>query len=602
MRVLVLLAYNFLRLLTWPLTALYWRLRRQRPRWVRLRLGGSLEELPAERTRLSRVLQGWRKRPRSVLGVRRLVDRARTDPVLLGLLLELEHVEGSHATLSSLADELARLREAGKTIVCFLPLGADQKTLYLASVADRVLTMPHASFSALGPLAARTYLGPLLARLGLDVFVTAEGRYKTAAEPLVSATMSEPERAQLEAIVGTLLDDWTTRMASRAQLGRDGAGRLLEAGVFAAREAEALKLSDASCYDDELPRELGLKPRERVLDHDAYLARSTPTPRVFVPLRPRAVVALVRLVGPIGARSMGRGIDLHSTTALLRRLADSPRIAGVILHIDSPGGSALISELLHRAICQLDARKPVVAWFGGVAASGGYYLAAAARAIVAQPTTLTGSIGVVSLRPSAERLLARLQVRREVVGLTRHADLHSFARPPSADEQAILRHESQRFYARFLEVVAAGRKRPREEIAELAEGRVWSGRDAHAHGLVDALGSYAQARMRLDAMLRDVPCAPDPVLFTPSLRDQRPPPPSGASSSVWGALGPLLHGDDATLDPRQASAAWHTLSAWFGGGDAAPPLASEWRALYDLLALASCGERVLHYAAHLPRV
>lgn len=492
-----------------------------------------------------------------MVGVRRLVEQILADPHSVGLLLQVEHLSASHATLTALRHELGRLRAAQKRVICYLPLGGDQRELYVASVADRVLAMPHAGFTALGPLATRTYVAPLLQRLGIDMLVTAEGRYKTAAEPLVRDSMSAPEREQLEAIVSTLLDEWLAGVSGRAALAEEGAKKLLESAVFGASEARVLGALDACVYEDELRSELALEARERVPDHHVYLRAARPLPSVFVPLRPLPRVALVRLVGAIGMRSGGPGIELHATTSLLRRLAHDTQIAGVILHVDSPGGSALVSELLHREIAQLDAKKPVVTWMGGVAASGGYYLAAATRAIVAQPSTLTGSIGVVSLRPIVRRLFAELQLRREVVGLTPHADLNSLVRPPSDAEQALLRRESARFYDRFLDVVAHGRKRPRAEIAELAEGRVWSGRDAHQRRLVDALGGYEVARRELDRFLEPALSQREPVLVEPPLRASTPPFPAPASALLPQELQPWRDLIAAVLEGERVFAyAW----------------------------------------------
>ena len=205
-RFLVLLAHNVLRLLTWPLRLGWWRLRYKSSRWVRLRLVGTLEELPRERGRLERLRRGFKREPRSVATVRELVERLSSDSKVAGLLVHLEHLQASHATLASLRAQLLSLRAAGKRVVCYLPLGADQKELFVASAAERVLAMPHASFSALGPAAARTYLAPLLRRLGLDMVVIAEGRYKTAAEPLTRDSMSEAEREQLQELREITLD------------------------------------------------------------------------------------------------------------------------------------------------------------------------------------------------------------------------------------------------------------------------------------------------------------------------------------------------------------------------------------------------------------
>jgi protease-4 len=239
---------------------------------------------------------------------------------------------------------------------------------------------------------------------------------------------------------------------------------------------------------------------------------------------------------------------------MLRDLREDARVAGVILYIDSPGGSAVVSDLLHREVVRLDAAKPVVAWMGNVAASGGYYLAAGARSIIARPTTITGSIGVISARPVASELMSRLGVRNEVVKLAPHADLHSF-RAVDAREAALIEAETARYYDRFLSVVAEGRKRPRDEIEALAGGRVWSGSDAHREGLVDHLGGYAEARAVLDGLLGDqaAAVAREPELAEPHVQS------SGADQVVLALM--------ETVDPWPQNAALRTLQSLVSSGD-----------------------------------
>jgi protease-4 len=516
-------AYNLMRLLTWPVWALWWRLRRQRGRWVVLQLRGAVDELPRPQKRVLRLLSGMRAPRRSVADIRRLCERIGGDPHAQGLLLRLERLDAGYATLASLRTELARLRQRGKEVVCYLPLEASQRELYVAAAASRVFAMPHAGFTVLGPLASRTYVATLLARLGIGVVVTAEGRFKSAADSLVRSAMSEPEREQLTAIVRVLHDDWVAALGAREQLGVAGAARLFQVGLFGALRARELGAIDACLYDDELLTQLGLDEREKPLALEGYLSRGAPLGRLWPRAQKKERVAIVRLVGAISERGGGAtnpGIDLHGTVAALRAVAAARHITGVILYIDSPGGSAVVSELLHREIARLDRKKPVVTWMGNVAASGGYYLASATRSIIAQPTTLTGSIGVISVRPVAGALFAKLGLQREAVSLTPFADLHGLSHAPSAAEEALLHAETARFYSRFLEVVAQGRKRSSAQIAEHAEGRVWTGRDAHAVGLVDVLGGYYEAREQLDRLDGSVTRSADvePVLVTPMQR------------------------------------------------------------------------------------
>ncbi len=215
----------------------------------------------------------------------------------------------------------------------------------------------------------------------------------------------------------------------------------------------------------------------------------------FRPLRSPGVLGGIRVHGPIASQSqlLQAGATDERVIAAVRRARADARIAAVVLHVDSPGGSALASDRIHHELEQLAAEKPLVACFGDVAASGGYYVAAAAHAIVAQPTAITGSIGVVAVRVVVEPLLAKLGIATEVLKRGAHADTIHPTRHLSDDERASFQHELDGIYRAFVGVVARGRKRSVEDIERLAEGRVWSGVDAAREGLVDVLGGFTAA-------------------------------------------------------------------------------------------------------------
>jgi protease-4 len=202
----------------------------------------------------------------------------------------------------------------------------------------------------------------------------------------------------------------------------------------------------------------------------------------------------------------------------IRRAREDKRVLGVILHIDSPGGSALASDRMHHELVRLAKEKPLVACMANVAASGGYYVAVAAHTIVAQPTTITGSIGVVAARLVLEPLLERLGVSTEVVKRGAHADLMMPTRPLTSEEREVLQRELEGVYRAFVGVVAEGRKRTFEEIDALAQGRVWSGADAHARGLVDELGGFDTALDLVRARIGKAGGSAEPVVIRPSRR------------------------------------------------------------------------------------
>jgi protease-4 len=270
---------------------------------------------------------------------------------------------------------------------------------------------------------------------------------------------------------------------------------LVDGAPYTGDEAVDAGLADETAYEDEIAGRLGEGGKKaRVRHAGAWLhARTALRPRA---LRSAGVIAVVRVHGTIAGgvdlpfRSMA--IDEHVVSAV-RIARASPFVRGVVLHVDSPGGSALASDRIHHELAQLAAEKPLVACMGDVAASGGYYVAVAAHEIVAQPTTLTGSIGVVSARLVLDPLLARLGVVTEAVARGAHARLLDPFLSIGDDERRAIDREMERIYRSFLGVVSAGRRRSVEEIEPLAQGRVWTGADAHARGLVDRLGGFEVA-------------------------------------------------------------------------------------------------------------
>jgi protease-4 len=292
-------------------------------------------------------------------------------------------------------------------------------------------------------------------------------------------------------------------MAAGRKVDETRARAIVDGAPYAGQEAVDAGLVDEVAHDDEVPARLAAGGRPpAVRSADAYLrARRALRPRA---LRPRAVLAVVRVHGPIvGAATfpMARVALEDQVVATIRLARASPRVRGVVLHVDSPGGSALASARMHRELTLLAGEKPLVACMGDVAASGGYYVAAAAHEIVAQPVTITGSIGVIAARLVFDPLLERLGVATQVLQRGARARLLDPTLPLGDDEKSAIDREIEQTYRAFLRVVADGRRRTVEQIEPLAQGRVWSGADAHEHGLVDRLGGFEEA---LDSLRRRV--------------------------------------------------------------------------------------------------
>jgi protease-4 len=244
----------------------------------------------------------------------------------------------------------------------------------------------------------------------------------------------------------------------------------------------------------------------------------------------------------------------------------SSRVRGVILHVDSPGGGALASDRLHHELVQLAAEKPLVACMGNVAASGGYYVAAPAHVIVAQPTTITGSIGVVAARFAVDPLLARLGIATEVVKRGARADLMQPTRQLTPDEREVLEREIEVVYRAFVGVVAEGRKKTFEEIDAIAQGRVWSGADAYQRGLVDELGGFDRALELVRARIGKAGERAEPVVIRASRgqvsQEERD---LGRAAAAFGWL--LGSGDGGTLAALSLARSRERVLLWADLGE-----------------------------------
>lgn len=506
---------NLLRIALAPLWLVVRAVARPQGAWVELRLAPHLREIATPQPLWRRVLRRARpERVTSLEDVRELCRRIAQDPRRRGLCVHVPPLSAGWAACASVRQALGQLRAAGKSVVCYLPQGAASRELYVALAADRVFASPPSSIAPLGVASGPMYLKPLLDRIGIEVQVQAIGEYKSAAEPVLRESMSEPAREQLSALLATLHRALAEALAERTGFDAARVQAVFDRGLMTAEHACALGVVDAVVYEDELAARLeasapSLVPAARYLRH----ARAV----FWQPLRAAPYLAVVAVRGAIVTESAGFGrttADLTSIVTSLREVAADPLARAVVLYVNSPGGSALASDLIHREVVRLAEHKPVVAYFSDVAASGGYYIAAPCARIVAQAVSITGSIGVISVKATIGGLLERLGVRAEVVRTSEHADMFSVARKLSGDEERMLAEHAQALYARFVAVVASGRKRTAQEIDAVARGRVWSGRDALAQGLVDVLGGFDcavdQARslvsgLRADARARLMP-------------------------------------------------------------------------------------------------
>lgn len=472
-----------------------------RHHWLRLRIDGE----PAEWTAPS---LGRRRASPSLLDWLRCLDAAADDPRVAGVVLELRGEASRPSANAALRRAVDRLRAAGKTTVAWIE-SPGLLQYALAARCHRVYAPESGHLKLLGLRVEQFYFKGLLDRLDVRPDVVHVGKYKSAAEPATRSAMSDTQREQLSAWQDTIFDELVAAIGAGRDLDPDQVRALVDEGLHPARSAVERGLLDGCCYADELEAKLEPaadvegRPRLRhveVVDAARYLALDVQAfDGASTGFGPPVDVVYWVLSGAIG-RGPRSGVALDDFRKTLESLRVEPAVRAVVLRIDSPGGDALASDLMHRELERLGHEKPVIASFADVAASGGYYLATAADEIHAERETVTGSIGVVGGKVDLSALYARLGVVKESVSRGARSGLFSEAAGFTAPERRALGRELGEIYDIFLRRVAEGRGLDPEAVERIAQGRIWSGAAARELGLVDGIGgpleSLARARRR----------------------------------------------------------------------------------------------------------
>ncbi len=477
-----------LQILFWPLE----KMGRKPTDFLRLTLKGSPPALPRPRPFWDR-----RPAPMSLRTLERRLKRAIADEELQGILVDIEKLEAGWATLQTMHELLARARRSGKRVVAHLPEGGGLAEYYVATAANEIWVAPSTALLLSGFSVETTYLAGALERAGLRAQVEAVGRYKTAGEALIHHEMTPANAEMLNEILDEIEGLVVAALQETRKVGPVAARELIGSGPYEAGRARELGLIDGVCYADQIPRKLAAddnsQAKARVRRWPSY---SRGRHRLqSVPLgRKRLVVLEIKGVLVEGKGPGVKGVvGAKNVVKQINELRKDDSVAAVVLALESRGGTVVASDQIRRAVERLGERKPVVAYTGNVAASGGYMVAAAAHQIVAQDTSLTGSIGVLAGKVSGQRLLEGLGLHRQVLRRGGNSAFMSPVEAWSASEREALRGMITAHYRKFIELVARGRRLPPERIEPSAEGRVWTGRRARELGLVDRNGGLSEA-------------------------------------------------------------------------------------------------------------
>ncbi|BBL78681.1 peptidase [Rubrobacter xylanophilus] len=466
------------------------------PGYVWLEVSGDLPEFSPRLGLLRRRLAPFPAGP-SLEALRGALEAVLYDGRPAGVVLGIRGLGAGWASLEELRGELLRFREAGGRVVAYLGEDVDSRAYYLACAADEVLAAPLATLVLTGLRSRVVFVREALERVGLRAEVLAVSPYKSAYDALSRTGFSREAREQAERLLDERFAELLEAVSGSRGIPGEAVRRLVDRAPLPAREALEAGLLDGVCYEDELPERLGGVRVARW----GEARRSIRVP----PERPRRRrVGLVSVSGLIvrgRSRSLpmplpffgGEQAGADSVSAALRAAERDRWVAAVLLHVESRGGDALASDLIWREVARLRRRKPVVVLMGNFAASGGYYVGAAADRIVARRNTLTGSVGVVLVRPVASGLYGRLGLRPEALQRGANAGIMDPATEPGPGELEALRRQLEYAYREFRMRVAGGRGIPPERLERLAGGRVWTGEEARRAGLVDGTGGFREA-------------------------------------------------------------------------------------------------------------
>ena len=437
------------------------------------------------------------------------IQKAKENDLIKGIYLHTGALSCSAASLQAIHRALADFKQSGKFLVAYAD-AYTQGGYYVASVADKVIVNPVGSLSWHGLASETMFLKDFLAKIGVKMQIFRVGTYKSAVEPMMSTEMSPANREQTQAFLESTWKSILNDVSASRHISADSLNLLADRNMdFQPAETYVSSgLADTLMYQDEVLSYLksltGLSDEDdlKTLNLDEMTRVKATAPKS----KTRDVVAVYYAYGEIdnGSSSYEEGINSEKVTKDLRDLRKDKNVKAVVLRVNSPGGSAYGSEQIWREVSLLKAEKPVVVSMGDYAASGGYYISCAAHKIVAEPTTLTGSIGIFGMMPDASELLNdKLGLHFDGVKTHKMADMGSMSRPFNAEESALMQQMVNQGYALFTKRCAEGRHIPLEELCKIAEGRVWTGSMAKELKLVDELGGLDTA-IQLAAQLGKV--------------------------------------------------------------------------------------------------
>ncbi len=451
------------------------------------------------------------------------LEKARRDPRIVGIYLDgsrsSKESSTGFATLKEVRVALEKFRAAGKTIVTY-NVEWSERDYYLSSVANKIIINPLGAMELNGLSSEPMFLAGALEKYGIGIQIIRVGKFKAAVEPLILTKLSPANRQQTERLLGDVWGEWQSAVSKSRNVTTSKLQQIADnQGILEASAAKSNGLVDKVAYFDEVLGDLkqltGSKAEDKTFEQVSLVDYSEVSGKSLgVERTSKNHIAVVYAEGTIVDGQGGVGeVGGDRFARIFRRLQQDKTVRAIVLRVNSPGGSATASEVMQREIKLVGKTKPVIVSMGDVAASGGYWIATDANRIFAEPNTITGSIGVFGVLPNFQKLANNNGITWDVVKTAKLADSQTVSRPKSPQELAVYQSSVNRLYGLFLSKVAQGRNLPAQKVAEIAQGRVWSGVAAKEIGLVDEIGgvdaaiSYAakQAKLGNDWQVTEYP-------------------------------------------------------------------------------------------------
>jgi protease-4 len=423
------------------------------------------------------------------------IRKAKNDHRIKGIYLNPRIFSASPATLAQIRQELIDFKESGKFIVAYADTYT-QSGYYLASVADKIAVNPQGSLDIHGLASMPVFYKDALEKLGIEVQVFKVGTYKSAVEPFTLTEMSEANRQQTTSSLNDIWSFMRSDLANSRHLSIDEVDSVANQFPLLKETAYLINknLVDTVLYETEMKNYLrtllNIDKEDKIPSATVRDMKSVPPPIIK---KSKNNIALLYAVGNIVSGNGSSDIQDKFMVNEIEKLRKDDNIKAVVFRVNSGGGSAYASEQIWKAITDLKKEKPVVVSMGDLAASGGYYISCNASKIVAQPTTITGSIGIFGLFPNMQGTMNKLGLNFDVVKTHKYGDFGNLSRPMNKDEKAMLQSYIDKGYDTFLSRCAEGRNIPKDTLAKYAEGRIWTGNQAKTIGLVDELGGIEKA-------------------------------------------------------------------------------------------------------------